>query len=299
MRYGRVWLIIFLGATAVVGGMRLASQTSVSPTTLKTGTVPARILSVNVMSDELLLALAPERLTALSLFVDSPDSSNVVKEAALIPGRIGPDSERIVMSAPDLVFIGGHRADVARQIAGLGIPVFSIRGFESFEWIRSQIRIMGALAGVPERAEHLVDDMNARIEAIAARVAGQPRPRVLLYSQSSWVYGRNTTMDDVITAAGGSNLAGEMGIVGSGNVSQERVILADPDVILLRDSRSWESGFRQSLLGNPAFQGVKALRTQRVYSVPSRLLVTSSHHVADAVEAIARLLHPQVFAETS
>jgi iron complex transport system substrate-binding protein len=122
---------------------------------------------------------------------------------------------------------------------------------------------------------------------------------VLLYSDSGWVSGRQTTLDDVIRAAGGVNLAAEMGIIGSRKVPQERVIVADPDVILIRDSRSWESGFRQALLRDPAFQQVKALRLQRVYGIPARLLVTSSHHIAEAVETIARRLHPEAFTEGS
>lgn len=295
MSYGRLWLIALLGVAIFAEAIQLVSQASVPPLPLNLGSVPTRILSVNVMSDEILLALAPERLAGLSVLADNPDSSNVVREAAVIPTRVNGDIERILMQSPDFVVIGGHQADVARQVEGLGIPVFRIRGFESIEWIRSLIRTMGAMAGVPERAEHLVADMNARIEAISARVAGRPRPRVLLYSESGWVSGRQTTLDDVIRAAGGVNLAAEMGIIGSRKVSQERVIVADPDIILLRDARGWESGFRQALLRDPAFQDVKALRNQRVYSVPARLLVTSSHHIAETVETIARLLHPEAF----
>jgi iron complex transport system substrate-binding protein len=296
MPYGRLWLIALLGLAIFAEAIRLVSQASVPPAPVNLGSVPTRIVSVNVMSDEILLALAPERLAGLSVLADNPDSSNVVRETVVIPTRVNGDIERILMQSPDLVVIGAHHADVARQVEGLGIPVFLIHGFESIEWIRSLIRIMGAMAGVPERAEHLVADMNARIEAISARVAGRPRPRVLLYSESGWVSGRQTTLDDVIRAAGGVNLAAEMGIIGSRKESQERVIVADPGVILLRDARRWESGFRQTLLRDPAFQGVKALRDQRVYSVPARLLVTSSHHIAETVETIARLLHPEAFA---
>lgn len=295
MPYGRLWLIVSLSVAIVAGAIRLVPQAGIPPVPVNVDHVPTRILSVNVMSDEILLALAPERLIGLSVLADNPDSSNIGREAMVIPTRVNADSERILMQSPDFVVIGGHQADVARQVEGLGIPVFRIRGFESIEWIRSLIRTMGAMAGVPERAEHLVADMNARIEAISARVAGRPRPRVLLYSESGWVSGRQTTLDDVIRAAGGVNLAAEMGITGSRRVSQERVIVADPDVILLRDARRWESGFRQALLRDPAFQDVKALRHQRVYSVPARLLVTSSHHIAETVETIARLLHPGAF----
>ena len=297
--YGRLWLIVLFCVAIVAGAIRLVSQAGIPLMPVNVEHVPTRILSVNVMSDEILLALVPERLIGLSVLADNPDSSNIVREAIVIPTRVNADSERILMQSPDFVVIGAHQADAARQVEALGIPVFRIQGFESIEWIRSLIRTMGAMADVPERAEHLVADMNARIEAISARVAGRPRPRVLLYSESGWVRGRQTTLDDVIRAAGGVNLAAEMGIIGSRKVSQERVILADPDVILLRDARRWESGFRQTLLKDPAFQGVKALRDQRVYSVPARLLVTSSHHIAETVETIARLLHPEVFEEGS
>lgn len=299
MPYGRLWLVALLGVAILAGAIRLVSQASVSSVPVRLGSGPPRILSVNVMSDEILLALAPERLIGLSVQADNPDSSNIVQEAVIIPTRVTADSERILMLSPDMVVIGAHQADVARQVEGLGIPVFRIRGFDSIEWIRSSIRTMGAMAGVPARAEHLVADMNVRIEAISARVAGRPHPRVLLYSASGWVSGRQTILDEVIHTAGGVNVATEMGIVGSRKVSQERVIVADPDIILLRDARRWESGFREALLRDPAFQGVKAVREQRVHSVPARLLVTSSHHIAETVQTIARLLHPEVFEEGS
>lgn len=293
-----LWLASCLGAVIVAVTIRLVSSAQIPPVHVKEGSVPSRILSVNVMSDEILLALVPERLIGLSVVADS-ESSNIVEEAKVIPARVNADSEGILMLNPDLVFIGSHHANVARQIESLGIPLVQIQGFESIEWVRSLIRMMGTSAGVPERAAHLIAEMNARIENVSRRVAGLPRPRVLLYSESGWVSGGKTTIDDAIRAAGGVNVAAEMGIVGGGKVPQERVIMADPDVILLRYSRTWESGFRQALLGDPAFRDVNALRNQRVYSIPARLLVTSSHHIAQTVETIARHLHPDVFPETS
>ncbi len=291
-----LWLAACLGVVIVAVTIRLVPSAQIPPVHVKERSVPSRILSVNVMSDEILLALVPERLIGLSVVADS-ESSNIVEEAKVIPTRVDANSERILMLNPDLVLIGSHHANVARQIESLGIPLFHIQGFESIEWVRTLIRMMGTSAGAPERAERLIAEMNARIEDVSRRVAGLPRPRVLLYSESGWVQGGKTTIDDAIRAAGGINLAAEMGIVGGGKIPQERVIMADPDVILLRYSRTWESGFRQALLRDPAFRDVKALRNQRVYSIPARLLVTSSHHIAKTVETIARHLHPSVFPE--
>ncbi len=257
----------------------------------------ARILSVNVTSDEILLALAPGRLIGVSVVADDPDSSNVAREAAAISTRVNGDIERILMLAPDLVVIGAHSADVARQAEGLGMRVFRIQGFESIDWIRSLIRTLGAAAGATERAEQIVAEMTRRIDAVQARVAGLARPRVLLYSESGWVGGSRTTLDDVIRAAGGMNVAAELGITGWRKVSPEQVVMADPEVILVRDARRWESGFRQALLADPVFQSVSALRARRVHGVPARLLVTGSQHIAETVETVARLLHPEQFTE--
>lgn len=287
---------IGFGTVLLAGLIWSMSATPVPLASVPKESIPQRILSVNMMSDEILLALVPERLIGLSVTADT-DSSNIVEAAKAIPVRVDAESERILMLKPDLVLIGGHHATVVRQIESLGIPLFPIQGFESIDWIRSLIQQMGMSVGVPERADRLIGEMNARIERVSRRVADLPRPRVLLYSESGWVQGAKTTIDDAIRAAGGVNVAAEMGLVGGGKVPQERVIMADPDVILLRYSRTWESGFRQALLADPAFRDVKALRNQRVYSIPARLLVTSSHHIARTVESIARHLHPDAFVE--
>lgn len=294
-------MAIAVGAIALGGTIWMAARGGPPPASLPVEAEPvaARILSVNVTSDEILLAMAPERLIGLSVMADDPDSSNVVREAAAVPGRVSGDLEQILMLAPDLVVIGAHSADIARQAEDLGMRVFRIQGFESIDWIASLIKALGVAAGATDRAERIVADMANRIDAVRMRVAGRARPRVLLYSESGWVGGGRTTLDDVIRAAGGVNVAAELGITGWRKVSPEQIVMANPEVMLLRDARRWESGFRRALLADPAFQSVSALREGRVYSVPARLLVTSSQHIADTVEAIARLLHPELFNESA
>ncbi len=288
---------VFFGVVVLGGAIWMVRGDGPPPASVPVAAehAAARILSVNVTSDEILLAVAPDRLIGLSVLADDPDSSNVVREAGVVAKRVNGDLEQILMLAPDLVVIGAHRADIARQAEDLGVRVFRIQGFESIDWIASLIRALGEAAGSSDRAGQVVAEMMHRIDVVRARVAGQTRPRVLLYSESGWVGGDRTTLDDVIRAAGGVNVAAELGITGWRKVSPEQIIMADPEVILLREARRWESGFRQRLLADPAFQSVSALREQRVYSVPAPLLITSSQHIADTVETVARLLHPELF----
>ncbi len=299
-----------MSGAAAVGGLLLfggvatvawtAGTTPAAPTGRPApGSVPTRVLSVNITSDEILLDLAPDLLVGLSYLATDPQASNVVLRAQRIPVRLKGDVERILSLQPDLLVIGGHQADIVRQVEALGIRTVRIQGFESLDWIRELIRTLGAAVGRPQRAEELVAEMDGRLAAVARRVAGRPRPRVLSYSAGGFVAGRRTITDDVIQAAGGENLAGLLGITGWKKLSLEQVVAGDPEVIVMRQTERWDPGFAQALRDHPAFRHSRAVATGQVYLLPGRLLVTSSHHIAETVEALARLLHPEAFAGAS
>lgn len=257
--------------------------------------LPQRIVSVNITSDEILLDLAPERLLAVSYHAADPAMSSAVREAEQVPLKMKDDVERLLLLAPDLVVIGAHKVDVVRQIEEAGVPVVRIQGFESIEWIRALITTLGLAVGRPERARHLVAAMDVRLAAVARRVERRPRPSVLYYSPGGFTGGRKTTLDDVIRAAGGENVASRLGVSGWKRLSLEQAVLADPEVILLSDSQWWTTQFDRDFAAHPAFRHGRAVRGGRVYVLPSRLTTTASHHVVETVETLARLLHPDAF----
>lgn len=261
-------------------------------------TTPQRIVSVNITSDEILLALAPERVVALSVLADDPDVSGVPREAKRIAGRVKADSERILSFDPDLVVIGGQMVDIAAQIERFGIRVIRIEGFESFAWIQGLIRTLGDAVGARPRAEALVAEMDRKVDAIRARVASYRRPRVLTYSFQGGTQGLGTTTHDFIVAAGGENVAATLGVHGSKRLSLERLVVADPEVLVMTASQRWAPGFQTRLLEHPALALVRAVREGRVYQLPGRLMVTTSHHIVETVEVLARHLHPRAFAES-
>lgn len=260
------------------------------------GSPPPRIVSVNITSDEILLALAPRGLIALSVLADDPEVSSVVREARRVPIRVKADSERILDLRPDLVVIGAHSFLVAAQLEQLGVRVIKIGGFESIAWVERLVLTLGEATGTRTRAQQIVSDMRARLETIRARVAGRLRPRVLTYSWYGSTTGADTILDDVIRAAGGENRAATLGISGTRQLSLEQLIVSDPDALVMSASRRWAPAFPSELLRHPALRDVRAIREARVYLLPGPLMITSSHHVIDAVEALARRLHPDVLA---
>lgn len=258
-----------------------------------------RVVSVNITSDEILLALAPERVVALSVLADEPEVSNVTREAKVVAARVKADPERILDLRPDLVVIGGQSVNIAAQLEPLGIRVIRIQGFESIEWIEELVRTLGDAVGARDRAEKLIAAMRDRLDAVRHRVATRARPRVLTYAVGGGASGRRTTFDAAIDAAGGENLAATLGIVGWKRLSLEQIVNADPDVIVMSASQRWAIGFQARFLEHPALRNVRAVRGGHVHLLPGRLMVTASHYIVETVEELARRLHPDAFAQAA
>lgn len=292
-------LIIFFTGLLLLGGLGALAWQAEAPVGVgsSAGVIsgPKRVVSANITSDEILLALAPERLIAVSYLAADSTISNVVREAALIPTKLKGDIERILILEPDLVVIGSYKIDVARQLEEMGIPIVRIQGFESIDWIRGLIVTLGEAVGESERARRMIDRMNARLTNVKQHVAGRRRPLTLFYSSSGFTGGRGTIVDDVIRVAGGENLAAILGLTGWKKLSLEQVAMADPEVIILSDSKWWSSASSPEILGHPAFTNSRAIRSGRVTTLSAQLMTTSSHHIAETVEAVARLLHPDAF----
>lgn len=255
---------------------------------------PTRIVSVTLATDEILLALVgPPRLLGVTYLAVDERVSNMPQEAAAIPHKVRADPEQIISLQPDLVFVASFlRGEFIRLLQAAGLVLFQFQEYDSIAEIQQNIRLIGEVVGEEARAEALVAAMQARLQALAEQLRPiSERPRVLYWGSHGYTAGRMTSMDDLITHAGGENLAATYGIIGSANLSAEQVLAMNPQVIV---SSSLDQGAPRGLpaaLMHPALQGTDAVQHGRVYTVSSRYLVTISQFIVDGVEAFARMLH--------
>ena len=290
-------LLGLLAAMALAGSLWVRGTPASSPRPPTVSGAATRVVSVNITSDEILLALAPTKLLAVSSLAVDPGISNVVSTAVAVPVKMKADVEQLLLLNADLVVLGAHHVRVVRQIEEVGLPVVLISGFESLEWVRTLIRTLGQAIGEAVKAEELIATMDARLRNVGHHVGSRLRPRVLYYSSGGFTGGSGTLFDEVVQAAGGENVAARVGVHGWKRLSLEQAVLADPDVIILSDSKWRTTEFEAEFLTHPAFRDTRAVRKGRVYMLPSRLMTTASHHVAETVEALAQHLHPEAFQE--
>jgi len=251
---------------------------------------PRRVASLNLSADEVLVAiLPPERLVGVTRWADDPDTSNVV-------GRIAPeafrfqkaDLERLIALAPDLVVVSEYTdADFLGLLERSGLRWHRMEGLVSLAGVRQAILALGRAVGEPARAERLVTSYDDKLEALARRLTGARRPRVLYWS-GGMTAGAGTAIGALIEASGGQNVGRELGVTGVAPPGAERAFGSDPDVILV----ARYPGAVEALTQHPLLKGLRAVREGRIVVMPNQLLVALSQYTADACVWLASRLHP-------
>jgi iron complex transport system substrate-binding protein len=254
------------------------------------GEGPRRVASLNLTADELLVEmLPPGRLVAVTRWADDADMSNVAGRVPASAVRLPrADLERLVALRPDLVVVSEYTdADFLHLLEKSGLRHHRLSGLETLPGIRAAILDLGEAVGTPEAAARLVARFDAVLAELARRLEGAKRPRVLYWADPHTA-GAGTAIGSLIAAAGGANVADELGLRGIVPLAGEQAFAADPDVFLVTAG----SGAAQALRRHPLLSRTRAMREGRVVEIPNRLLVTLSDRAPDAAWWLASRLHP-------
>ena len=259
---------------------------------------PSRILSGVLASDEILTALVtPERLAGVTYLVDEPGLSEVAKRLPPDLPRLHGEAETILALQPDLVVLASYtRATTMRLLASAGVPVVRFQWYRSFADIMNSIRMLAAAVGADDNGARLIANMRLRIAEVETRTQGLTRPRVLYYGGGGYSAGKDTLIDAMITLAGGHNVARDVNLQGQGRLPLEVAVSLRPEVILVSQWERLTRGNRAAaFLHHPVWGEVPAIRNGRVYGINGAWLSSVSHYSVKALEAIARVLHPEAF----
>lgn len=257
---------------------------------------PARIISLTLGTDEILLDLVgPERLIGITYLASDASTSNIADRTEIkrIPNTVKADPEQIISLQPDLVFVGTFTDKaVLDQLKGAGVKVYAVGSFNSIQAMEDNIRAIGKVVGEEAKAEEMVAGMNAALDQVAqtiARAQGE-KPTVLYLANDGWAAGSATTVDDIITRAGGVNAAADL--TDWNQVSQEAIIGYDPDVVILSTYVTDDE-----FLKNPAYASLKAVTNGRVVALSDAHMSATSQYIVRGVEDVARVLYPDLFAK--
>jgi iron complex transport system substrate-binding protein len=320
-----VAVLLLIAAVSVAcggGGEKSSSsagpQAAGTPAAVAPAPTPATPAARTFTDDSgktLTIAQVPKKVVALSpsivevLFaVDAPpaarpSSANYPEAARSLPDigtSYNVSLEKVASFSPDLI-IADAQIQSPQVVAELQkiAPVFSMR-LLTFEDVPRALRTAGRIMGKDEQGERAAKAIEDKLAAVQAKLPAQ-RPSVFIMigdGTSFYAAKPNSFVGDVVAKLGARNVvpAGPdtSPFPGFTTYSLEQVAQLDPDVILvLSPGPPNAPKLSQLLASNPAWTGLRAVRSGRVHEInPETLVQAAGPRVSQEIDALTPLLYP-------
>ena len=256
--------------------------------------LPQHIVSLSPANTEIVWALeAGARQVGGTDFDDFPQAAVALPDVA---SYSTVNVEKIVSLQTDLVLAAGNgfnSPDSITRLRAVGIPVIVVYAAD-VPGVLADIKLIGTAIGERPAALDLTASMRARIVAIsAAAMRSGTTPRTFYeIDATNGIFGPA----DASFPAGMISLAGGTPITtGSTTVFQislERLVAADPEVILLGDAAY---GVTPQIVGaRPGWGGMTAVKKSAIYPVDDIVVTRPGPRLADGLLDIARAIHPDL-----
>jgi len=254
---------------------------------------PKKIVSLTPDTTETLFAIgAGPRVVAKVEDIANfpPDASSVPVVATF--NKV--DVEKIVDLEADLVVSGGTgltQGDAVTQLRAAGIPVL-VSYPTTIQGGLASIRRLGQAVGLGDEAATLADTISGDLDdlAVLASSAGE-RPRVfyeidasggIFTPPSSSIYG------EMFRLAGAEPISGDANY----SISLEKLVAADPEVILLGDAAYGVT--KDQVAAREGWDGMTAVKSGRIAPVDDIVITRPGPRLAQGLRALIEAIHPHL-----
>src|SRR5664280_840629 len=254
---------------------------------------PQRIVSLAPGITETLYALGlADKIVGVTSFCNWPPSA---LKKQRIGGFINPSIEQIVSLQPDLIIAtaDGNRQDTVRQLERLGLTVYVTSPSDTNGILRS-ISHLGEITARKNVAATLVRQLQKRLSNIEAQIRHKSKPRVFFQIglEPLITIGGRTLINEVIQRAGGINIA-SLDTARYPRYSPEGIMAGSPDIILFAPMAN-DKEFTAVKKFWQKFEGIPAVKNNRIYPIDTCLLSRASVRIIDAIETMALIFHPDI-----
>ncbi len=195
------------------------------------------------------------------------------------------DVETVIAQRPDLVIAPNYAADTTiEQLRAANLTVYQRSQPTTLDGIYAQTRLFGQFLGVCNAADRTVVNMRQQVETIKTATTDRESPRVLYYF-FGYAAGSETFIGELLTTAGGENVAAEAGIRDYDPISKEIIAQADPEWIVTPSHAGVPTN-------ETPFAGTTAVESGQVLVVDADLVSQSGPRVVTPLNRMAHAFHP-------
>lgn len=251
---------------------------------------PQRIVSMAPGITEILFALgAGDRVVGVTSYSDYPEEA---KTKPSIGGYYAPDMEKIVALQPDMVFaLRETQARYIRILEQAGIPVVAVEP-RNMQEILTAIDTISVAIGEQERGAALHAALAHQLATVRRVTAAAAPKRVFLeiWDAPLLTVGRKSFINDIITQAGGINVAADKDI--DYTVCDIETLYAyNPDVYIFVSHGRNDPRF---FLTRPHLAAIAAVKNGQVFPIDGDLLMRPGPRSFTGLVKLAAILHPEM-----
>ena len=210
---------------------------------------------------------------------------------------MNPSLERIVSLMPDLVLATKsiNRRETVNALERVGLPVYVTNDPHSVNDMIASVEHIGNVLGADGSAITVASDLRVRLAKLERRLAGTTSRRVLfvVWTDPLISVGRSTFIADALRRAGGRSVvdtAAEWP-----RISLEEMVRRQPEFLVFASAHAGD--MRRDIAAlhtRPGWRDLEALRHENVVLL-SDAINRPAPRMLDAVEELARALHPEAF----
>ena len=217
------------------------------------------------------------------------------------------NTELLAALKPDLIItqelcevcaVSYKTVERAARMYVAGAQVVSLEP-NTIEDIFANIRTVGELCNVSEKAEKVVADLRERLKRLGEKSAeAETRPKVFMLEWLEPPFAPGHWVPEQVEMAGGICLLGEAGKK-SVTTDYEKIVETAPDCLVLIPCGYYAADILRQLphtIFPESFRQIPAVKTGEVWALDATAYFSRpAPRVIDGAEILAKILHPEIF----
>ncbi len=260
------------------------------------GTVPeskARYISLAPSTTEILFALGlDDEIVGVSSYCNYPlKARNKERVGTFSRANI----EKIFSLRPDYIFCTGlEQTPIITELRRLNLKAY-VSDPANMQELFNSIRDIAKITGKVKAGGNLIEDMENQIEEVSSKVKLIPQDKrqkvfIEIWHDPLTTAGRGSFVDELLTLAGGVNIAGDTKRAYS-IFSPEAVIKRNPDCIILAYMDKEKT--QKSVGKRFGWLMISAVKNNRVYNdINPDLLLRPGPRVVEGIKKVYKKLYP-------
>jgi iron complex transport system substrate-binding protein len=302
-----LWSITLTAGLALSGCTPGASKPAQGPIVAKDGkgntlslaAAAQRVVSLSPGSTEILYAIgAGAQVVGRDSYSDYPEAVKAVPD---VSGGFGDlNTETIFSLKPDLVLVSDLTPpEKVKAMQDLKLNVFSLGNPTDFEGMYQNLQVVAKMTGHEAEANALIEKSKARVAAVQAKISETTKRPLVFYEldgtdpSAPWTSGPGSFVGMLINMAGGKNLGDNLSSAWA-QISLEELINKNPDIVLIGDA-TWGGVTLEAVKARTGWNALNAIKNDVLYTFDDNLVSRPGPRLVDGLEAMAKLLHPELF----